>query len=411
MNPRILFNPKDHPNLNSGYGIIARYLLPYLGDRYGRENVIIYAPIFQRDHVGEWDGMKVISGNTFDFGENLILQHYKNYECNLLLQVGDTWPLGILPDLAYSDQILWVQWAPVDWLGMPKNIVNRIRAAHKLVPFSKYGENSLKRGGLPNVGPTIWLGLNLDIWKPLPRKDFPVLMNSLGYSYDSFNVLMVAANQERKRIRQELEALGIFRKLSPNVDLRIYLHSPLVGERDLRADLDELELNDITTFPDPYIMTQGGFPEEHMAKVFNCADIVLNVAMEGFGLCQTQAQACGVPVVVLSEGAGPELTVFGWEIPATGVETSAAQMAQPMPDPISIARCLEEAWKLKQERGELRSQAAVDFIRGNFGWDKIAQQWFRVIDECMIDYQRYCLQVPFPSEDLHRRANNLLEVT
>ena len=176
MKPKILFNPKDHPDLNSGYGIIARYLLPRLGDRYGRENIIIYTPIYQRDHISQWNGMTVVSGTEFSFGENLILDHYQTYGCNLLIQVGDAWPLGVLPDLAAQDKVLWIQWIPIDWLSMPKNILYRIKPAYKLVPFSKYGENALRRAGLPNVEKAIWLGLNLDIWKPMAREEMPDVM-------------------------------------------------------------------------------------------------------------------------------------------------------------------------------------------------------------------------------------------
>ena len=411
MKPRILFNAKDHPDLNSGYGIASRYLLPRLGDHYGRENIFIYAPVYQRDHVGEWDGMKVLPGVDWSFGENMILQHYQNYDCNLLLQVGDAWPLGVLPDLASQDKLLWVQWIPVDWLGMPKNIYYRIKPAYKLVPFTKYGENALRKAGLPSVEPAIWLGLDTDLWKPMGREEFPTLMRSLGYSWDSFNLLIVAANQIRKQVRPMLEGISIFRKLRPEVDVRLYLHSHLVGERDLRADLDELGLNEITAFPEPYILQQGGFEEDQMVKVFNCADVVLNVCLEGFGLSQTQAQACGVPVLTLNEGPGPELVQFGIEIPVLAVDTAPQQFAQPLPNPAAIGAALEDLWNRQVENGApLRSEAAVRFIQENFSWDKIASQWFDVIDRCMEDRVRYCLQIPSPSPDLDTRASKLVEV-
>ena len=312
---RILFNGKDHPDLNSGYGIASRYLLPRLGDYYGKENVIIYAPIYQRDCVSEWQGMRVVGGNEFSYGEGMILNHYTNYNCNLLVQMGDTWPLGLLPDLASQDKVLWVQWIAVDWLGMPKNITYRIKPAHKLISFSKYGESSLRKAGLPNVGETIPIGINTNMWRPISRDDLPLVMKSLGYEANSFNLLIVAANQIRKKVREQLEAISIFRKSYPQVVVKLYLHSQIKGERDLMADIDELELKDVVNFPDPYIMTQGGFAEDQMVKVFNCADVVLNVCIEGFGLSQLQAQACGVPVICLSEGAGPELVTFGVETP------------------------------------------------------------------------------------------------
>ena len=147
-----------------------------------------------------------------------------------------------------------------------------------------------------------------------------------------------------------------------------------------------------------------------MVLMFNCADVVLNVCMEGFGLSQIQAQACGVPVITLSEGAGPELVTFGWEAPPLAVETSAHQMAQPLPNPVAIAKCLEEAWKMRVESGSpLRSKKSVQFIRDNFGWSKIAEQWFGVIDRCMEDREKYCLDIPPPSDDLDSKAREFME--
>ena len=409
MKPRILWNSKDHPDLNSGYGIVSRYMLPRLGARYGKENILIYAPIYQRDHVGEWEGMTVLPGKEWSYGESLILEHYQHLGCNLLLMVGDAWPLGIVPDLAAEDKVLWISWLPVDWLGMPKNITYRIKPAYKLVPFSKYGEQALRRAGLPNVEPAIWLGLNTDLWQPGPRD--PEIMDLLGYSEDSFNILIVAANQVRKQVRGALEAIATFRKVHPEADPRLYLHSQQVGERDLKADADELGLAEITAYPAPYLMTRGGASESEMVKVFRCADVVLNACMEGFGYAQLQAQALGVPVICLSEGTGPELVVFGVEVPTLGFDTSPHQMTQPWPNPVAMAGALEEIWQRRIKHGApLRSPNAVQFVRDNFGWDKIAEQWFGVIDRAMDDRVKYCMQIPKPSRELALRAQKRVDL-
>ena len=412
MKPKILWNAKDHPSLNSGYGIVGGHLLPLLGDHYGRENIIIYAPVYQKDSIGSWEGLKVVSGTEFSFGENMILDHYQEYNCNLLLMVGDTGPLGIVPDLPAQDKILWVQWIPVDWLGMSKNVINRISPAYKLVSFSKYGEASLRKAGLNNVAKAIWVGLDTSVWKPLPRERFPQIMSSLGFGMESFNVLLVGANQERKRIRHQLEAISLLKKVHPEIPLRLYLHTLVVGERDLRADLDELGIVELVVYPDQYIMTQGGFPEDVMVRIYNCADVVLNVCMEGFGLSQTQAQACGVPVIVLSEGAGPELASFGYEIPPIGSETSAHQQTIPIPNVVAITRCLEDSWEKRKQKGSpLRSEPAIKFIQDNFSWNKIASQWVEVIDEAMGDRERFCMQIPATAEWLDTKARTLVELS
>lgn len=405
MKLKILWNSKDHPDLNSGYGIISRNLLPYLGDKYGRENIFIFAPIYQKDCTGEWDGMKVLPGVTFDYGENIILDHYKNNGCNILLQVGDAWPLGIVPDLAAADQIDWVQWLPVDWLGMPKNIINRILPAHKLVPFSKYGENALRKYGLSNVEPAIWIGLDTEMWRPQPREELPDMMNLLGFESDSFNLLIVAANQERKNIREQLEAIRLLLQLNPDIPIRIYLHTQMKRDRDLYADIDELGLQPYVVYPQQFVIETGGIKEEEMVMMFNCADVLLNACLEGFGIPMTQAQACGVPVIYLLEGPGSELVQFGVGVPPMANITFPNQMTKPIPHPAAIADALGTLWEKRVQNGRpLRSPNAIDFVQRNLGWKNIAEQWFEVIERVMEEKERFCYDIPEPADWLRERA-------
>jgi len=405
MKPRILWNAKDHPKLRSGYAIIGYYLLPLLAEKYGPENVLIYAPVYERDAIGEWNGMKVLPGTSWDFGENMILEHYQRERCNILLQVGDAWPLGVLPDLAAKDEIDWVQWLPVDWLGMPKNIQNRIHFAHKLIPFSKYGENSLRKAGFTNVEPAIWLGLDTELWKPQPREELSDMMSLLGYEHDTFNLLIVAANQERKNIREMFEGIRLFHQVNPSIPLRLYLHTRMRGERDLYADIDELGLGEIVTYSDPYIMNMGGIAEKEVVMMFNCADVLLNACMEGFGLCMTQAQACGVPVIYLLEGPGSELIVHGVGVPAIANITYPNQMTKPIPNPMAVAHALEELWDRQvRNKGPLRSEKAIKFIQENFSWKNIAEQWFEVIEKVMWERERFCYIIPEAADWLKEKA-------
>mgnify|MGYP001594940118 CR=1 FL=1 len=410
--PKILYNAKDSPHLNSGYGIMTRYLTPLLAKRYGAKNVNIMAPVYQKDHILKYRGMNVLPGTGFDFGENIILEHYNATGSNILLQVGDATPLGALPDLAAKNQVLWVQWMPVDFLGTPKNIVNRIQFAYKIIPFTKQGEAMLRQAGFGNVDKAIWLGLNTKLWRPQERKDLPKVMQSLNFREDTFNLLIVGANQERKRLRQQLEGIALFRAAVKQANPRLYIHTTIsAGERDIAADLDELGLADITTYPTQYSMVTGGFGEDKMVAIFNCADVCLNVCMEGFGYSMLQAQSVGVPVIYLTAGAGPEIVVNGAGVSPLNAETLRNQMASAIPDVQQIAEALEVMWRKRMDAGKpLRSEKAIQFVQDNFAWESIAGQWFDTIDRIMVDQERYCYQVPPSSDDLELRARTIVEV-
>jgi glycosyltransferase involved in cell wall biosynthesis len=170
-------------------------------------------------------------------------------------------------------------------------------------------------------------------------------------------------------------------------------------------DLKELGLEDITRVVDQYVLATGGLPEEQVAGVFACADVVLDVCLEGFGYSTLQAQAVGVPVVVLEEGPGPELTRFGMQVPVHHVDRNLP-MQKPVADAAKIAEALIE---LYQHRGE-RSELSPRWVAENFNWDTIAEQWFRVIEDVMVMRETYSLYIPKPSARLRRRAKELVKL-
>lgn len=391
---------------------MARHLLPYLRDHFGAENIIICAPVFEQARTSEWEGMKVVPGVSWDYGENVLEQHYNANRCNVLLHVGDAWPLGLLPDLASAGRVFWVSWLAVDWLGMPKNILYRIREAHKLVPFTRYGYDALLRGGLDNVEPPILLGIDPNIWRPIPHATLGTAMAQVNFSYSvkALNILIVGANQERKQLRAQLEAVSLFARTNKEAEVHLYLHSAAKGDRDLLADLDELDLVQQTRMPDPYLIINGGASEEDMAQLFNCADVVSNVCQEGFGMSVLQAQACGVDVITMTESGSYELLKAGWEVaPATGVITTPHQMAQALAYPPSIAGCLQAAWEMKQQAGRvLRHPEVAALVRSQNSWAKVAEQWIDTLDRIMMHQEHYCVSIPEPSPRLASVAKVVL---
>ena len=407
--PRILFSPKDSPFINSGYGIITRHLVPRLASHYGKDNILVFAPVFQRDEVRDWDGVSILPGLGATFGEDVIYEHYVHQKCNILLQVGDWSPLRAISQLASENKILWVQYAPMDFLNFPQWAFDLLRYAHKIVPFTKQAEKAFKSYKLQNVSEAIWIGLDTELWKPLDRKEYPNTMRSLGFTEDSYNLLIVAANQSRKYLRETLEGIQHFVQAYPQANTKVYFHTHVAGERRLDMDVQELGLQDIVSFPDPYNLVLGGIDEPQLVVVFNCADLVLDVTMEGFGMSQTQAQSCGVPVVCMSEGGGPELVKWGIEVPSYSIDRSQP-LLKPVPHPAQIATGIETMY-LAYREGKRRSDSVSAWARENFSWDVIAEQWIKLIDQVMEERESSCLYIPKPSEELLEKSRHIMEVS
>ncbi|GEM_PF-2791179 len=406
LQPKLLWNSKDSPWLPSGYGVVGKGILPRFAKQYGEENILIYAPVYQRDHVDEWQGMKVLPGQSFDFGEELIQSHWVNHKPTFLLQVGDWFPLKVIPKLAAADSLIYVGWHPYDFLKVPDSLVqNILRFAFKVVPWNSYSEAKFKGHGLTNVTAPIPLGVDTNIWTPMERKRFPNVMASLGFDEACYNILLVGANQRRKYLYEQLEGVGLFRKTNPDKPIRLYLHTHSAGDLDIHAVVRECGLEDVTVYPDQYAYALGGLTEEEMVKVFTCADVVLNVCLEGMGLAQVQAQALGVPVITLGEGPGPEIVKFGAEVGHMGVDYTYMAL-KPIPDPVSISQALDSIWPWRGKR----DMKAVEHIRRTYSWDVIADQWFALIEQMMFERDKFSLYKPTPSLRLRRLSRQLVEV-
>lgn len=411
--PKILINAKDGPTVPSGYGMILKHLAPRLAARYGPENILLYAPVYTRDEVREYEGMRVLPGLSWDFGEEFLHEHWKREKPTFLLQIGDWFPLQTIPTLAANNQILWVQWAPADWLRVPQEIIDNIlRFAWRVVPWTAYGQAQLQGYKLRNVTAPIPLGVDTSLWRPCDGRELPQVMKSLGFQEDSFNVLYLGAAQRRKYAQEQIEGLGLFRKTHPDIPVRLYVHTLVAGEVDMQQIVQFAGLADVTVYPDQFVMHSGGLTEEQLVKVFNCADVVLSAAFEGMGLALLQAQSIGCPVIGLAEGPADEIVQFGALCPV-GFYDYTQPMTKPVASPVGIASCLEQIYNLKREAGgPPRSIVAREKTKAKYDWDVVASQWFDLVDELVEEIDRYSLIPPErPAGPLVRRAQQTIEVT
>lgn len=402
--PKILWNAKDHPEIGSGYGIMGKHLLPRLADKYGKKNILIFAPVFNNQRIEYWNGMKVLPGPRQDFSDDIACRYYADYDCTMLLQVGDFLGLKALPEAAAKDEVVWVQWAPWDYWYLPPPSKALMRYPVMIVPFTAYGEQKFRDLGLENVHEKVWIGLDLDIWKPIPRAELAKTMKKLRFEEDAWNILIVQANQQRKYLQETIHGIGAFAEHNPDVKLRIFLHTNVDGrEANLAVDISYMGLIDTTQVMDQFLIITGGVSEEDMVEMFNCADVVMDVCYEGFGLSMTQAQAVGVPVIGLLEGPMQELVSYGIACPPTHVDHTI-DFGRPVAGADSIATGLQSLYTDGARKVDHR------ILSEDFNWDKIAEEWFDVIKEVHEMREKFTLYIPEPSEELKKKARTYIEV-
>ena len=402
--PRILVAPKDFPTLASGYGIIGKHLLPRLAARYGKENIILFAPVFnQAGMVKQWEGIKTLSGLKGDYGEDRMWEHYRREKCTMLLTIGDVFQFRVLPKAAQENpDFSWVAWAPMDYLYIPPAIMSVTHYAMYIVPFSLDSERRFIQAEANNTLPHIPLAVDPSIWRPRAPAEYAEAAKLAGFQDGALNLLIVQANQQRKYVRQQLEAIRLFRQLHPEVRVRLYYHTHIEGDRNALDDVEDTMLQDVTRMVDPYVLEQGGMPEEELALFFNAASIVLACAQEGWGLSITQAQASGRSAIVLVDGAGPEQLSFGVVVSPSAIDYYQ-RATKAVAQPVEICTAIEQIWR----EGVYFNQAAADQTHQRYNWDRVAEMWFRVVDKVHEDRERLSLYIPEPSGVLKQRAQNL----
>ncbi len=404
---RLLLHPKDNPyTTNSGYGIAAFYMIQGLKKFH---QLGVYAPVGTKYKIHYYEqDIPVYPGTREDFGEDLVKRHYDHFKANAMIQMADVWALSKIPELSGEGKklgdFIWVIQPPVDWMDpTPAQILDRLRAAYRVVPWVTDAQVRLKQAGLNNVADPIPIGLDTYLWQPLDRRKFPLMMESLGFAEDTFNILIPGANQFlRKAWGETFEAIKLFQDNNPDVKVRVFAHAiEAMGDGwDLPTLAKTFKVD--TRGPDTYQLLVGGYQEMEMVQMFNCADVIVNAGLEGFGLATIQAQACGKPVIGMNYGPTPELVKDGILVPVKHAILTPPNFKHGLPDPVDIERALEYIYNAAKDRWK----NGPEWIRENFNWDHVIRdKWLPFLEQLESDLEKDCIQGPPLIADSLRTAS------
>jgi len=161
--------------------------------------------------------------------------------------------------------------------------------------------------------PIIYHGVDTSVFRPLSleersrwRRDY------LKVEDDTFVIINVNRNSERKQLTRTLLAFEEFRKHVPKS--KLYVHAaPRDSGIDLFSACNDLgfDIRRDVIFPDPRNFSPSkGYPAEVLNRFYNAADCFLTTTLgEGYGLCAQESLAAEIPVVVPDNTVHPE--IFG----------------------------------------------------------------------------------------------------
>lgn len=195
-----------------------------------------------------------------------------------ILSAMDTRPFGYVGIMPVEADPLCFSWAMA--LGkMDKALI-----------ISEFGANEARKMGID--AEHIQIGMDTKQWRFRDSEDRTKCRGALGIADDTFVVLTVAANQERKNLARALEIFAEFHQEHPNSKYILVTNEHQYVGWKLRDYIHELQLGDSV------LILERGMPQEKLWTIYASSDVfLLPSKAEGLGLPLLESMAVGIPVI------------------------------------------------------------------------------------------------------------------
>ena len=187
---------------------------------------------------------------------------------------------------------------PVESDPMSFDFATAVMQMDKGLCISKFGTEEAKKMNLNNVD-YLEIGIDTNAWRPPEGDERNKVRNAYGIEPDTFVVLTVADNQERKNLPVAMKAFADFADKVPNSKYVIVTRSTLsAGWR-----LDEIAKR--FGIQDKFIEIERGLPFKTLWGLYAMSDVFLLLSKaEGLSMPVLEAMAVGLPVI------GTDCTAF-----------------------------------------------------------------------------------------------------
>jgi len=308
------------------------------------------------------------------YGGDAMLLHSREFNSDVTFTFQDIWPVDATNLFTMAAERKWIPYVPIDWFPVPKNVVERLKKAYRIVTYSKAGHEELKRVGLQST--LILEAVDTKRFKPVDKAE---VRKELNIPEDIFLFGMIAANKDdppRKCFQQVLDAFKRFLEKHPKSGLYIHTMLEQKGGFNIKIYAQHLGIMDKIFFPQPYDYLYK-ISHDALARAMGAFDCLLSPSSgEGFGLPIVESQACGVPVIVNNWSSMPELIIPGKTglICDTGYKIWAPiHSYKAPPDVDSLYEKMEEIYKMDRKKmAKACRKHAVD----NYDMeDRVQQEW------------------------------------
>lgn len=315
---------------------------------------------------GKWPEIEMYPRIGDVWGNDAMIPHGQHYKTDITLTLQDIWVLD--PNMLKS-LTRWIAVVPIDHEPIPPAILDRLRLAYRIVTYSQFGKDELRRHGLYST--YIQHTVDTKIFHP---QDKGGVKKMLGVPEDYFLFGMVGANKDnppRKSFQEVIDAFKMFHDKHPKS--AIYFHTLLSqqGGFDIAQYTKFLGLENAVFHLPPYDQ-MFKVDRRGMASIYNAFDVLMMPSTnEGFGVPAIEAQSCGVPVITNDFTAMRELVeegVTGWKSEVLYKRFTPLNSYVGVPSTKSLYEKMEASFIADRVK---MGKACRKFIVDNYDTDKI----------------------------------------
>lgn len=218
------------------------------------------------------------------------------------------------PDIVLHPQQFGVM--PVPWLvadGWVANYREELSNLPLVLTTSEWVKKTYARDGVDTKNFEVaHIGFDLELFKPISQRDPRVMTvrKKLGIHDDEVMVLTVGGDVTSKGAQEVLKAL---KKVNGDFKKWKYVCKVWGGASADDHYEDEMKLiEELGSSKEKVMYLEGSLSPEFMPILLNACDIYAAPSrLEGFGMIQVEAQACGKPVISINEMGPKELIRHG----------------------------------------------------------------------------------------------------
>lgn len=364
------------PWANTGYGRVTRELIPFL--QADGHKVAVLANYGLGGAAIHWHDVTIYPQRHSSMCEDMVGAVADHFGADVVMTLYDVWAFD--QDIRKIITRPWIAYTPIDGSPVPPATISRLRGCEWILAYSEFGRRELEKVGFhPSYAPH---GIDTEIFKP---GDKLKAREALGIDPHRFMITTVGANKgwpARKGWPESLMAFKMFNDRHP--DSLYYCHTTKIPYGSTGGiwfdDLyKQIGIPDGSiAFPEQSALAIG-VPDDQMALIYQASDAFLLLSMgEGFGLPLAEAQACGCPVITTRWSSCEELTQNGALLPPEHpLWVPQLRYWWRFADPKDAVEALEAVYGLDEAEAARRNAVGVDFIRRNYAWPVVYEQYWR----------------------------------